>query len=81
MEIVMTRTVKDSINDGRTTQTFEQGHRYEVPTAVGQLWIARGDARAASSETRETGESRPSRPSRKSRTPAHPSPLTPHGGD
>jgi len=48
MDIVMLQTIPDeSINDGRTKQTFVQGGCYPVPDPIGQLWIGRGWARAA----------------------------------
>jgi len=43
----MLQTVNESINEGRTKQDFIAGARYDVPLAVGQLWIGRGWARSA----------------------------------
>lgn len=48
MDIVMLRTIPgESINAGRTTQTFLKGATYSVPDEIGQLWIGRGWAEAA----------------------------------
>jgi len=47
MEIVMTQTIQDSINGSRTQQQFLKGASYQVPDSVGQLWIGRGWATAA----------------------------------
>lgn len=53
MTIVMQQTIRDSINGGVTTQTFAKDGRYDVPTAVGQLWIGHGWARAAAARSLE----------------------------
>lgn len=47
MTIIMQQTIRDSINGGATEQRFEKSARYDVPTAVGQLWIGRGWASVA----------------------------------
>lgn len=46
MTIIMNETHHESLNDGRTTQEFLKGARYDVPAAIGQSWIARGWAHA-----------------------------------
>jgi len=68
MNILMRQTLTESINGGRTTQAFVKGSTYPVPDDVGQLWIGRGWATAASaaagemSGTSETGGTRQSKP-------------------
>lgn len=57
MTIIMQQTIRESINDGRTQQTFEKGARYDVPTAVGQLWIGRGWARKVDGSSGLSGSS------------------------
>lgn len=47
MNIVMLQTIPgESINNGRTTQTFVKDATYPVPDEIGQLWIGRGWATA-----------------------------------
>lgn len=48
MDIVMKQTMTESINGGRTTQEYVKGSIYHVPDEVGQVWISRGWAEAAS---------------------------------
>ena len=47
MDIMMRQTLTESINGGRTTQSFVAGGRYLVPDHIGQLWIGRGWAVSA----------------------------------
>ena len=53
MDVIMLQTIRESINEGRTAQEFVKDLPYQVPDAVGQLWIARGLAVAAAA-ARET---------------------------
>lgn len=62
MHIVMAQTITDSINEGRTRQEFFKGAPYQVPDEVGQLWIGRGWATAASAAVGETSGTRQQRP-------------------
>ena len=47
MHILMTQTITESLNGGRTKQEFLKGGAYAVPDEIGQLWIGRGWATAA----------------------------------
>lgn len=53
MQIVMLQTITDSLNGGRTTQTFLKSVTYDLPNNIGQLWIGRGWARAAAAPARD----------------------------
>lgn len=66
MDVIMKQTLTESINGGRTTQSFVAGGRYLVPDHIGQIWVGRGWATAVpareTSETRGMSETRPSEP-------------------
>lgn len=52
--VLMQETVTESLNDGRTRQTFDKGRLYSLPGPLAQRWIGRGWALAA--RTMETAE-------------------------
>jgi hypothetical protein len=45
--VLMRETVTESLNDGRTRQTFDKGRLYRLPGPLAQQWIGRGWALAA----------------------------------
>jgi hypothetical protein len=45
--VLMQETVTDTVNDGRTRQSFEKGRLYSLPGPLAQQWIGRGWALAA----------------------------------
>lgn len=52
--VLMQDNVTESLNDGRTRQTFDKGRLYSLPGPLAQQWIGRGWALAA--RTMETAE-------------------------
>ena len=56
MDVIMRQTLTESINGGRTTQSFVAGGRYQVPDRVGQIWVGRGWAEASVKPTAKRKE-------------------------
>lgn len=53
MDVLMMKTINESINEGRTAQEFVKGLPYQIPDEIGPVWIERGWAVAAAA-ARET---------------------------
>ncbi len=57
MDVVMLKEVPhESLNGGRTRQTFVQGERYDVPDEIARRWIKDGWAAAPGAANKAPGE-------------------------
>ncbi len=58
MTLVMTQTITESVNGGRTAQEFLKDGTYLVAADIGQRWIGRGWARRTADPATATAPSR-----------------------